>query len=85
MIELGSGAFKIALVVIGDTVLSTNELCVSCAVTAVLKVVRGAFALVEESLSLASENALILEGFHFSGTDWLGNGGATTRTETGGL
>ena len=85
LVELSLCAFKIALVVIGDSIFTANELGVTGTVTAVLEVVRRALALVEESLSLASKDALILEGFHISRADWLGNGGATAGTEASGL
>lgn len=85
MVKLDPGALKITLVIISDTVLSADKLGVPGAVVAVLEVVRGTLALVEEGLSLAPKDALILEGFRLSGADWLGNGGATAWAEAGSL
>jgi len=73
LVEFSLGAVQEASVVIGDSVLAANELGKSGAVTAVGEVVRGALSLVQEGLSLALEDTLILEGFHLSGANWLGN------------
>jgi hypothetical protein len=81
LVELSLGAVQVASVVIGDSVLAANELGESGAVTAVGEVVRGALSLVQEGLSLALEDTVILEGFHISGANWLGNGGASTGSQ----
>jgi hypothetical protein len=85
LVELNLSALKVALVVIGDTVLTADKLGVSGAVGAVLEVVRGALTLVKESLALASQDTLVREGFVLSGTNGLLNGGASTGAEAGSL
>jgi len=77
LIKLDLSALEVALIVVGDAILATDKLSVSGAVSAVLEVVRGAFTLVEESLTLASQNTIVLEGLVLSGADRLVDGGAS--------
>ena len=85
LVKFDLSALEVALVVVGDAVLAADELGVSSAVRAVLEIVGGALTLVEESLTLASQNTFVLEGLVVSGADRLVDGSATTGAEASSL
>lgn len=85
LVKFDLSALEVALVVVGDAVLAADELGVSSAVRAVLEIVGGALTLVEESLTLASQNTFVLEGLVVSGADGLVDGSATAGAEASSL